>query len=279
MDILNGHSLWWVAGLFLSLALTGVIAGVLAGLLGVGGGIVIVPVLYNLFSLLGVDESVKMHVAVGTSLATIVPTSFMSARSHAAKGNLDKDLLKSLAWPLFGGVIIGSFLSGYFKGPVLSGIFGVVGLLVALNMAFRSKSAALADQLPAAPWKQVIGAIIGGFSTLMGIGGGTLSVPIFTAFNVPVHKAVGTAAAIGLVISIPGALGFIMNGLHVAHRPPFTFGYVNLIGFALIVPMTMWMAPVGAKLASRTKPDRLKQAFAFFLFLTSIKMLYSLLTH
>lgn len=124
-------------------------------------------------------------------------------------------------------------------GKVLSIVFASIALLVAANMAFRSKAQPVADKLPGSPVKQLMGVFIGGFSTLMGIGGGTLSVPILNAFNVPIHRAVGTAAAIGMVISIPGAIGFLLNGWGIENTPPLTIGYINLIGFALIVPMTM----------------------------------------
>ncbi|GAA5129848.1 sulfite exporter TauE/SafE family protein [Alloalcanivorax gelatiniphagus] len=277
MEFLDQYSAAWLAGLVVALLATGVIAGVMAGLLGVGGGIVIVPVLYHLFTLLGVDESVKMHVAVGTSLATIIPTSIMSSRAHASKGNLDFSLLKTLGPALVVGVLIGTWLSGYLGGTALTAIFAAVALLVAANMAFRTKGVALADHLPPTPFKQLIGTVIGGFSTLMGIGGGTLTVPILTLFNYPIHKAVGTAAAIGLFISVPGAIGFLLHGMDDPGRPPFTVGYVNLIGFILIVPMTMLMAPVGARLAHAINATRLRQAFALFLFITSLRMFYGLL--
>jgi uncharacterized membrane protein YfcA len=277
LDLLDHYSLSWLLGLVVALAATGVVAGLLAGLLGVGGGIVIVPVLYHLFTVLGIDESVKMHVAVGTSLATIIPTSLLSARAHSAKGNLDKDLLKSLAPSLIVGVILGAMISGFVPGIVLSLIFGVIGLLVAANMAFRSQPASLAPNLPAVAGRQGIGTTVGALSTLMGIGGGTLSVPIFSAFNMPMHRAVGTAAAIGVIISVPGAVGFLINGMGVPNRPPLTIGYVNLIGFALIVPMTMWMAPIGARIAHHINARLLKQAFALFLSITALRMLYSVL--
>jgi len=134
LELLDQYSLSWIIGLVVALSVTGVIAGLMAGLLGVGGGIVIVPVLYHLFTLLGIDESVKMHVAVGTSLATIIPTSLRSARAHANKGNLDSALLKSLAPSLLFGVLVGTLISGLVSGLVLSLVFGVIGLLVAANM-------------------------------------------------------------------------------------------------------------------------------------------------
>lgn len=277
MELLDQYSLSWVIGLVVALSVTGVIAGLMAGLLGVGGGIVIVPVLYHLFTLLGIDESVKMHVAVGTSLATIIPTSLRSARAHASKGNLDSQLLKSLAPSLLFGVLVGTLVSGLVSGQVLSLVFGVIGLMVAANMAISKDPAALADTLPRGMVRHSIGTGIGGFSTLMGIGGGTLSVPVLTRCQVPMHRAVGTAAAIGIFISVPGALGFLINGWGVPQRPPFSLGYVNLIGFALIVPMTLWTAPLGARIAHAINARLLRQLFAVFLFITAVRMLYGVL--
>ncbi|WP_127559638.1 sulfite exporter TauE/SafE family protein [Saccharospirillum alexandrii] len=277
MELLDQYSLSWIIGLVVALSVTGVIAGLMAGLLGVGGGIVIVPVLYHLFTLLGIDESVKMHVAVGTSLATIIPTSLRSARAHANKGNLDSALLKSLAPSLLFGVLVGTLVSGLVSGQVLSLVFGVIGLLVAANMAISKEPSALADTLPQGMVRHSIGTGIGGFSTLMGIGGGTLSVPVLTRCQVPMHRAVGTAAAIGIFISVPGALGFLINGWGVPERPPFSLGYVNLIGFALIVPMTLWTAPIGARIAHAINARLLRQLFAVFLFITAVRMLYGVL--
>ncbi|WP_051208151.1 sulfite exporter TauE/SafE family protein [Saccharospirillum impatiens] len=274
LEILDQYSLSWIVGLVLALSVTGIIAGLMAGLLGVGGGIVIVPVLYHLFTLLGVDESVKMHVAVGTSLATIIPTSLRSARAHANKGNLDSALLKSLAPSLLVGVFIGTLVSSMVTGQVLSLVFGVIGLIVAANMAIGKEPVALAETLPKGIVRHSLGTGIGGFSTLMGIGGGTLSVPVLSRFQVPMHRAVGTAAAIGIFISIPGALGFLINGWGVADRPPFSLGYVNLIGFALIVPMTLWTAPLGARIAHAINARLLRQLFAVFLLITAVRMLY-----
>jgi uncharacterized membrane protein YfcA len=256
---------------------TGAVAGVLAGLLGVGGGIVIVPVLFNLLPFLGVDDSVLMHVAVGTSLATIIPTSIISARSHHKRGGLDMDLLKSLGPLIFVGVVLGTLLGGNARGEVLTGVFAVVALLVAANMAFRREGMVLAQDLPTGPLRWLLGVVIGGFSVMMGIGGGTLSVPLLTAFNVPIRRAVGTASAIGLVIGVPGALGFILAGLGEPNLPPGNLGYANLIGVALIIPMTMMTAPLGAKIAHTINPAMLRKAFAFFLLLTALRMGYSLI--
>lgn len=268
---------WFLAAFVAALLGTGLIAGVLAGLLGVGGGIVIVPVLFNLFPLLGVDESVRMHVAVGTSLATIIPTSIVSARAHDRRGSLDRGLLRSLAPSVVVGVLIGTVIGGGASSALLTLVFAVVALLVALNMALRKDGMIVAEHLPSGPPRHAIGGVIGGFSVLMGIGGGTLSVPILSAFNVPIHRAVGTAAALGLVIGVPGAIGFVLAGWGVPDRPPGSLGYANMIGFALIVPATMLMAPVGARLAHAINASWLRKAFALFLALSAARMFASAL--
>jgi uncharacterized membrane protein YfcA len=278
MEIFADYSAGWLFGLALSLMVTGIIAGLMAGLLGVGGGIVIVPVLYHIFTFLGVDEAVRMHVAVGTSLATIIPTSIMSSRSHFNRGSLDPQILKKLVPGVIIGVVIGVIVSGILNGQVLTGIFAVIALLVSLNMAFKEEGFSVSDGLPGPAGSGGLGILIGGISTLMGIGGGTLSVPILSAMRVPMITAVGTGAALGFVISVPGAIGFLINGIGVESRPPLTLGYVNLIGLALIVPATMLMAPVGAKLAHAINAKRLKQLFALFLFITSLRMFYGVLT-
>jgi len=273
MEWLAEIDLWWLASLVTALLITGVIAGVMAGLLGIGGGIVIVPVLYHLFTLLGVDEAVRMHMAVGTSLATIIPTSMSSARSHWRRGSLDTGLLKQLGAGVVGGVVVGAAISGWVSGPALSVIFAVVAMAVALNMGLHQEPLVLRDQLPGAPGCLAIGGVIGSLSTMMGIGGGTLSVPLLSAFGAEIRRAVGTAAAIGLIISVPGTLGFIITGLGMPGRPPASLGYANLAGFAVIVPMTILMAPVGARLAHAINPRRLKQFFALFLLATSLRIL------
>lgn len=278
MEFFADYSTSWLIGLAMSLIVTGIIAGLMAGLLGVGGGIVIVPVLYHLFTFLGIDESVRMHVAVGTSLATIIPTSIISSRSHYNRGSLDPAILKKLVPGVIIGVVIGAILSGILSGGILTGIFAVIALLVALNMAFKKDGFSVSDGLPGTAGTGVLGVFIGGISTLMGIGGGTLSVPILSAMRVPMVTAVGTGAALGFVISVPGAMAFLFNGLGVENRPPLTLGYVNLIGLALIVPATMLMAPIGARVAHAINAKLLKQLFALFLFITSLRMFYGMLT-
>ncbi|MBR9970337.1 sulfite exporter TauE/SafE family protein [Magnetospirillum sulfuroxidans] len=256
----------------------GAAGGLAAGLLGVGGGIVIVPVLFHLFTTMGLDEHVRMHVAVGTSLATIIATSVSSTRSHWRKGAVDIALLKQWGPFILIGVIIGTALAGYVRGPALTGVFAVVASLVAVHMAFGNKDWHIAEDLPKNPLRAVIGIVIGGLSSMMGIGGGTLSVPTLTLFRFPIHRAVGTAAAIGFIIAIPGAIGFILTGWNVEGRPPFSLGYINLLGVALILPTSMTLAPIGAKLAHKLNTQALRRAFAVFLALTAARMFYSILT-
>lgn len=256
-----------------ALITTGVFAGILAGLLGVGGGIVIVPVLFFLFQSFGVSPESAMLVATATSLATIVPTSISSIRSHHQKGNVDFVLLKRWAVFILIGVLVGSWLVTRIEGNILTLLFGVIAVLSALNMLLRTGKSALYQKLPGATGQTVMGASIGFFSAMVGIGGGTISVPLLTLYNYPAHKAIGTAAAIGLIISLPGALTMLILGITPVDAPAGTFGLVNLFGFICIVPLTVLFAPVGASLAAKLDAVKLKKIFAFVLLFTGLRML------
>jgi uncharacterized protein len=259
-----------------ALTLTGAVAGVLAGLLGVGGGIVIVPVLYHVFTGLGIDEAVRMHLAVGTSLATIVPTSIRSAMAHRARGSLDGVLLKRLLPGVVAGVAVGALASGVLDGRVLTAVFAVVALLVALHMALGDRAPSFGAGLPGRAGCAGLGLGIGGLSTLMGIGGGTLSVPLLSGLGVAMRTAVGTGAALGTVISIPGAAAFVINGWGRDGLPAMSLGHVNLLGVALIVPATLLTTGWGVRAAHSVNPGTLKRLFALFLALTSARMLWHL---
>lgn len=268
------YTLAFLLVLAVAMLCTGAIAGVLAGLLGVGGGIVIVPVLFILFDYLDIPPQISMHIAVATSLATIIPTSISSARSHHKKGSIDIDMLKSWAPLIFIGAAIGGVLSKYLASSSLTLIFGVIALLVSINMALPKK-VVIADELPkGVVGKGLLPSFIGGFSALMGIGGGTLSVPILSAFSFPIHRAVGTASAFGLVIAIPAVIGFIWSGWSADLRPPYSIGYVSIPAAVLIFSVSVFTAPLGAKLAHSLNPANLKKAFALFLFITSLRMLW-----
>lgn len=263
--------------LVLALAGTGAFAGVLAGLLGVGGGIVIVPVLFFLFQGLGVSAGSAMVVATATSLATIVPTSISSIRAHHARGNVDFALLRLWGPFVFIGVLVGSYGVSVAEGQWLTTLFGVIATLSALNMLLRAGSPALFQRLPGKAGQSLMGGLIGLFSTLVGIGGGTLSVPTLTACNFPAHRAVGTAAAIGLIISLPAAVTLLIAGQTPADAPAGTLGLVNLVGFACIVPLTVLFAPVGARIAHALDPNKLKKVFAVVLLITGLRMLAQVL--
>jgi uncharacterized membrane protein YfcA len=265
--------LLWLVPLLL---LAGAVAGVLAGLLGVGGGIVIVPALYHIFSYLELDSSVRMHLAVGTSLATIIPTSIRSVRAHHAPGSFDRTLFQAWVPGIIVGVILGTWLATKAEFGVLTLVFATVALLVSIYMALGKPSWKLADGLPGNPGNSVIAAIIGGISAMMGIGGGTLSVPVLNLYGVPIHRSVGTAAGFGLVIAIPGTLGFIIGGWNNPMLPEFSLGYVNWLAFLLIVPATILTVPAGAKLAHSLSQTSLQRAFALFLGITALRMFYDI---
>jgi len=251
-----------------------IVAGIVAGLLGVGGGIVIVPVLYWLFTFTHFPEELAMHMAVATSLATIITTSISSMRAHHRRGAVDFALLRRWAPALAVGALAGGLAARVFEPAVLTGIFGAVGLLVATNMTIP-KPLVIAEQLPASPVQVAIATVIGFVSSLMGIGGGTLGVPTMAAFNYPIHRAVGTASAFGIVIAIPAVVGFVVSGWDIPGRPPLSLGYVSLIATAIILPFTTYFAPMGARLAHALEPKWVKRAFAVFLVVTSVKMLMS----
>jgi uncharacterized membrane protein YfcA len=269
MEALDPTSLaLWIG----ALAAASVVAGFAAGLLGVGGGIVIVPVLYQLFTFMGLPPSLAMQMSVGTSLLTIIPTGFMSARSHSKRGAVDWKLIRSWGPLALAGVLCAVIVARYVDGKVLSGVFAVIALIVALDMFLRRNGGQVTDGFPNGFVKHIIGFFIGGFSTLMGIGGGTLSVPILTAVGYQIRNAVGTAAALGPIIAVPGAIGFVINGLDVAGRPPFSIGYVNLAAFALLLPAGLLLPSVGAKVAHKIPQRSLKLLFAAFLFVTAVRM-------
>lgn len=253
---------------------TGVVAGVMAGLLGVGGGIVIVPVLEAALGIMGVDPAIRMHVAVATSLASIVPTSIASSRAHHARGAVDFALARRWGPMIFLGSILGALAAAQVDSSVMATIFAVVALLVAIQMLLPMENVHLSDDIPQHLATPLIPTCIGGLSSMIGIGGGSLSVPSLTLMNQPIHRAVGTSALFGLLISLPGALGFVFTGWSDPRLPPGSLGYVNLIGLALIAPMTVWAAPVGVRIAHKLDKRQLNSLFGIFLFVVSCRMIY-----
>jgi len=260
-----------VAGVMLA---TGVLGGILAGLLGVGGGIVIVPVLEIALGVLGVDAALRMHVAVATSLATIIPTAISSSRAHHARAAVDLGLVRRWAPMLLIGSAAGGVLASQVHSNTLAAVFGMVALLVALKMLLPLDGFTLAREVPRNSLAQLLPFSIGGLSSMMGIGGGTLSVPIMTLLGQPIHRAVGTASLFGLLIGIPATLIYAFAGSAETNLPVGNIGFISLPGFALIAPATVLAAPWGARLAHRLSKQRLGQLFGVFLLLVACRMLY-----
>lgn len=268
---------YWIL-LAAAMLATGSVAGVLAGLFGIGGGIIIVPVLEAALGLLDVDAAIRMHVAVATSLATIIPTSISSARAHHKRGSVDVDIVRRWAIFVLIGALLGAWIASQVHSRVLAMIFATLALLVAIKMSLLPESRNLTDDVPRGPWVPVIPTAIGCFSSMMGIGGGTFSVMTLTLFNEAIHRAVGTAALFGLVISLPGTIGYVVTGLGDTRLPPGSLGYVSLIGFALIAPTTVLTAPIGAKIAHAFSERRLSMLFGLFLVIASGRLFYRALT-
>jgi uncharacterized membrane protein YfcA len=262
---------------FIGLLITGVIGGLIAGLFGVGGGIVIVPILFWIFTSLNFPNEILMHMAIGSSLATIIPTSISSARAHYHRGSIEIDIIKKWAPGIFLGAIIGGLSGKYFSVNELKYLFASIAFLVALNMFFK-EPLRLGNNFPKSRLLNIImSSLIGLVSSLMGVGAGTLGVPALVALSVPIHKAIGTAAALGLFIAVPATLGLAFSGFNIPNRPPMSIGYVNLIAFFIMFPLTVFFAPVGVKLAHRINQRALKSIFGIFLIITSIKMLSSII--
>ena len=269
--LLLNHGSWLAATVA-----TGLVAGFIAGLLGVGGGIVLVPVLDLALAAFGVDASVRIKIAVASSLATIVATSAVSARTHSQHDAVDFELVRTWGPVVFVGVVVGTLIASRVDGDVLLGVFAVTASVVAANMLFRADSHALFGGFPSYSVKLVLGFVVGLVSAMMGIGGGTLSVPILTAFGTDIRRAVGTASTLGFVIAIPGTIGYVVAGWNADLLPPFSLGYVNLIAVIAIVPLSTLTAPWGAKVAHKIPRRYLAYGFGVFLIATACRMFWSI---
>ncbi|WP_278923483.1 sulfite exporter TauE/SafE family protein [Pseudophaeobacter profundi] len=256
---------------------SGIVGGVLAGLLGVGGGIVIVPALYLALTLTGMESALTMQVAVGTSLATIVFTSLSSGYGHYRKGAIDMGLLKLWAPSILIGVVIGGILGGVVSGKVLIAVFASVAAIVALDMILRTGADSATPRSFSRPVWAGFGVFAGAVSAMMGIGGGTVCVPLLNFLGYDIRKAVGTSAAIGFVIGLPGALIYMGTGFAAEGLPPFSLGYVNLLCAAAIIPLSTIFARVGVSLAHSIPRRALRLVFGLFLMLTSARMFSDLL--
>ncbi len=251
----------------------GAAAGVLAGLLGVGGGIVLVPLFFYSFDYLGYDNASLMQICVATSLATIVVTSIRSVLSHHRRGAVDWNILRGWAPGIAVGALLGVLVANRLRSDTMVLIFGCLAVVVGLYMAFGRADWRLADRMPTGAGRLAMSPLVGFLSVLMGIGGGSFGVPIMTLHGVAIHRAVATAAGFGLIIALPSVAGFLLSPTPALNRPPLTVGLVNLPAFGVIVCMTLLTAPVGVWLAHALDPKPLRRVFAFFLILVALNML------
>ncbi len=251
----------------------GAFAGVIAGLLGVGGGIILVPAFYFAFSGLGYDNPQLMQICLATSLATIVVTSIRSVLSHHKRGAVDWDILKSWAPGIAIGAAIGMVAATGLRSDVLMAIFGVLGLIVGLYLGLGRANWRLGGEMPKGITRALVSPIVGFLSVLMGIGGGSFGVPLMSLYGVVIHRAVATAAGFGVIIAVPSVIGFLLIDAPLENRPPFTIGHVNLVAFAIIISMTLITAPLGVRLARSMDAKLLKRVFAGFIVLMALNML------
>lgn len=256
----------------LILIITGSVAGILAGLLGIGGGILIVPVLVFIFRFQGVDSDIIMHTAIGTSLATIVVTSISSIREHQAHAAIIWSIVTLIAPSIIVGAFIGSIIADSLASDSLRLIFAPFMLVVAWQMAF-GRPPKPHRELPKKKGMFIAGGVIGSLSSILGIGGGSLSVPFMTFCNVSVRKAVATSAAIGFPIAVAGTIGFIISGWNAANLPEWSLGYINLKAALSIVIASALTAPFGAKLTHVMPVNLLKKVFALLLLIVAIKFI------
>lgn len=260
------------------LIICGVVAGFLAGLLGIGGGVIFVPVLYFVFmSFFHIPADVAIVLATGTSLMCMIPTSISAAISQYKRGNTDLNIIKSWSPYMFIGVVVGSVIAAFYGGQWLAILFGVVMIINSINTLFRAKAKPFLDGLPKAIYQKIIAFSIACFSVMLGIGGGTLTVPILNACNVEPHKSIGTSSAVSLFVCIPGVIVLLATSTTPQLAPIGTFGFVNILAALCVIPSSVLIAPFGVKIGKNVSPVTLKRIFAIALFIISLRMLYSAL--
>jgi uncharacterized membrane protein YfcA len=248
------------------------VAGFMAGLLGVGGGLVIVPALYYAFTVLDFEMTIKMHLALGTSLAIIIPTSIMSTRIHMKFNAVDFGLIKSFGIYIVLGVIIGTLLASNLKTANLVFLFSIFAFLIGVFFLFLKSRLEKTERNIPKIYKIIIGNFIGFISVPLGIGGGSLSVPFMRLFGYDMRKAIGTSAAIGILIAISGTISMISSGaIFATINSPLSFGYFNIAGFLVFVPVTMLMAPLGAKIVHKVSRSLITKIFGIYLILISLR--------
>jgi uncharacterized membrane protein YfcA len=279
---LNGSELLELA---LLLVVVGVVSGFLAGVFGIGGGAILVPVFYECFGLAGVPLEVRMPLCIGTSLAVIIPTAIASWRAHHARGAVDTEILHTWWLPVLAGVIAGSITARYAPERLFKIVFVAVAYSAATRLLLGRASWKFGEDLPKGPLMKIYGFFVGLFSTLMGIGGGLFANLLMTFYGRPIHQGVATSAALAVLISIPGALGYVYAGWPAAARypdvlalqMPFALGYVSLIGAVLVMPTSLLIAPLGVRVAHALSKRALETAFGCYLLIVGSRFVISLL--
>lgn len=269
MDI--GVSTQGLVLLAMALAVSGFAMGFLAGLFGIGGGAVLVPALYEAFRAIGVDNNVLMHLCLGTSLAVMVPTTITSFLSHRAKGTVDEAFLKRIAVWIVVGVVVGALIARVAPSRTLQWIWAVCGAALALKMALSRDEWVIANKVPTSWLTELVAFLIGLASTLMSIGGASIMVAFLTLFGRPLLPSVSTSSGLGPLIAVPGTLGFIWAGWDATGLPPFSLGFVSVIGAALIIPVSVYAAPIGVRIGHGMEKRKLEVAFAVFLGVMSLR--------
>ena len=276
--VIAGLDIGEIVELALLLIATGTLSGFLAGVFGIGGGAILVPVFYECFRIAGVPLEVRMPLCVGTSLAVIIPTSIRSFQAHYKRGAVDMAILRVWWLPIVVGVVAGSVIARYAPERLFKIVFVCVAWSAATRLIFAREGWKFGDDLPKGPLMRVYGFCVGILSTLMGIGGGLFSNLLMTFYGRPIHQAVATSSALAVLISIPGALGYIYAGWpKMDLLPPLSLGYVSFIGFLLFIPTSIWTAPIGARLAHRLSKRKLEVAFGIFLLAVCARFFWSLI--
>jgi uncharacterized membrane protein YfcA len=267
-----------LAFLAVAIIVAGILAGLLAGLLGIGGAAITVPVLYELFRILGVPDEVRMQLCVGTSLAVIVPISLRSFFAHRAKSAVRTHVLRIWALPVVAGVITGGVVAYYAPGALFKWAFVFFGYSLAAKHLLGKESWRLGHHLPGTGTLAVVGYFMGLIASLIGVAGGAMSTLFLTLFGETIHVAIATSAGLGVLISVPGAIGYMIAGWpKEALLPPFSVGYVSFLGLLLFAPASVLTTPYGARLAHNLSKKKLEFAFGLFLFAVASRFLISLM--
>lgn len=276
--MLLGYPISEVALLALWIVAAGVLVGILAGLFGIGGGAIIVPVLYEVFRVLGVPEDVRIQACIGTSLAIIVPTTVRSYLGHKKKGSVIPEVVRIWALPAIAGVAIGSVTASFAPAFVFKIAFLVFVSFIAIRMLFGGERWKLGDQLPGRGMLAIYGLITGLFSSLVGVSGGAISNAVLTLYGRPMHQAVGTSAGVGVPITVAGTIGYMLAGWpHMSQLPPFSVGYVSLVGLVLMAPVSSYTTSYGVRLAHWLPRRQLEIAFGVFLILVALRFTSSMI--